>query len=203
MPICSIVCGAPCSGIEPSALKGLVIAADRGLDVLLSAGMKPDIAVGDFDSAECAVPEGIECVRACPIKDFTDAQLAADIAVARGYDELVFHAALGGRLDHTIANIQMIYGLMERGVKSVLLGDGEKAYMLRGTARIPRFEGYLSVFAVGGQAVVSESGTKYTIERCAISETFPLGVSNEITAEKAVVTVHSGTALVIEHAGKG
>lgn len=200
--VCSIICGAPNGKITAEDIEGLVIAADRGLEYALSAGITPDIVVGDFDSSHINAPEGIECIRVSPIKDDTDAQLAADTAIERGCDELRFFCALGGRLDHTVANIQMMYGLMLRGVKSTLYGAGEKAYLLsNGSAEVPRFKGYLSVFSYGEHIVVSEAGTKYPLDHYTITNSFPLGVSNEVAEETAVVTVHEGTALIIEHIG--
>lgn len=201
--ICTIICGAPCGGISPELAEGFVIAADRGCGYALRAGITPDLVAGDLDSFCGEIPEGIELVRVPPEKDDTDAWLAAEIAVERGFTRLRFLAALGGRLDHTFANFQMIYGLLMRGVWAELYGECERAYMVsNGAAEIPRYEGYLSVFAFGGSAVVSEEGTKYPLDRHRLFESFPLGVSNEITAEKAVVTVHSGTALIIEHRAK-
>lgn len=201
--ICSVICGAPSQRLPKEKIEGLVIAADRGLKYALESGITPDLAVGDFDSFSESVPSGIECVRVSPIKDETDAQLAADIAEERGCTELRFFAALGGRLDHTFANIQMIYGLKKRGIRCELYGDSERAFLLSGeTAELPRFEGYLSVFAFGGSAVVSERGTKYPLDRHTLDEVFPLGVSNEITSDIAQITVHSGTVLVIEHYGR-
>lgn len=201
--ICSIICGAPCAEIDKSLIEGLVIAADRGLDHALRAGITPDIAVGDFDSAESAVPSGIECVRVSPIKDDTDAMLAADTAIERGCDELRFFCALGGRLDHSLANIQLLHNLLERGVRAKLYGAGERAYLLRGeTVEIARYGGYVSVFSYGESAVVSESGVKYPLDRHRLTNSFPLGVSNEITAPAARITAHEGTALIIEVRGK-
>lgn len=197
--ICSIICGAPCAWLDTSLIEGLVIAADKGLDYAIAAGITPDIAVGDFDSAKNPVPSGVECVRVSPIKDDTDTVLAANTAIERGCDELRFFCALGGRLDHTFANIQMLYDLLNRGVRGKLYGDKECAYLLHGeTAEIPRYEGYLSVFSFGESAVVSESGVKYPIDRYLMKNSFPLGVSNEITAPAARITAHEGTVLIIE-----
>lgn len=197
--ICSIICGGPCSGLDAELIEGLVIAADGGLDRALAAGITPDIAAGDFDSAESPVPNGVERVRVSPIKDDTDAMLAADIAIERGCGELRFFCALGGRLGHTLANLQMMYGLMERGVRARLYGDSERAYLLRNeAAEIPRYDGYLSLFSYGGSAVVSEEGVKYPLDRHRLTNSFPLGVSNEITAPAARVTAHEGTLLIVE-----
>lgn len=196
--ICTIVCGAPCREFTTELVEGYVIAADRGLDYCLAAGVSPDLAVGDFDSAESNVPDGIECVRVSPIKDDTDAMLAADIAVERGFRELRFLCALGGRLDHSIANIQMIYSLKLKGISAVLYGDEAKAFLaVDECVKLPKNGGYLSIFTYGEAAEVSVVGVKYPLDHGVLKNDFPLGVSNEITEEYAGITVHSGAALII------
>lgn len=196
--ICTIICGAPCGKIQRGLVEGLVIAADKGLDYALEAGIMPEIAVGDFDSAEMAVPSGVEVVKFPPEKDYSDANLAVEIALERGFDELRLLSALGGRLDHTIANIQLIYRLKKRGITAELFGSGERAFFLENETReIPAFSGYLSVFAYEKSAVISESGVKYPTEKLAFTNDFPLGLSNEITEKTAKITVHSGAALII------
>lgn len=196
--ICTIICGAPDGKIQRELVEGLVIAADKGLDYALEAGITPEIVVGDFDSAEMAVPSGIEVVKFPPEKDYSDANLAVEIALERGFDEFRLLSALGGRLDHTIANIQLIYRLKKRGITAELFGSGERAFFLENETReIPAFSGYLSVFAYENSAVISESGVKYPTEKLAFTNDFPLGLSNEITEKTAKITVHSGAALII------
>lgn len=196
--ICTIVCGAPCSEFTAELAEGYVIAADKGMDYCLAAGVIPELAVGDFDSAESSVPDGIKCVCVSPIKDDTDAMLAADIAVERGFRELRFLCALGGRLDHSIANIQMIYKLKLKGISAVLHGDGVSVFFaVDESVRLPKNGGYLSIFAYGEAAEVSAVGVKYPLNHGILKNDFPLGVSNEITDEYAEITVHSGAALII------
>lgn len=196
--ICTIVCGAPCGEFPRGLVEGYVIAADRGIDYCLASEIKPDLAVGDFDSAAGNVPRGIECVRVSPIKDDTDAALAADMAVERGFRELRLLCALGGRLDHSIANIQLAYKLKRGGISAVLYGDGVSAFFAQDeSVVIPKNGGYLSVFAYGGAAEVSEIGVKYPLDHAWLKNDFPLGVSNEITAEFSKITVHSGAVLII------
>lgn len=201
--ICTIVCGAPCTDLEilKNLAEGYIIAADRGLDYCLKAGLKPDLAVGDFDSAENTVPPEVECVRVSPIKDDTDAALAADLALERGYRELRFLCALGGRFDHSLANIQLLYKLKNLGIKAALYSDTEKAYFaVSETVTIPKKKGFLSVFSYGESSEVSEAGVKYPLDHKIIKNDFALGVSNEITSELAEITVHSGAALIVETA---
>lgn len=199
--ICSIICGAPDGRLEEMP-QGYIICADRGLDHALAAGITPHLAIGDFDSAKAAVPQGIECIKALPEKDDTDALLAAKTAIERGYNQLEFYCALGGRTDHTIANLQMLEFLRRRGVPARLHGGNTCIYLLDGAAEIPRYEGYLSLFAFGGEAVISVTGVKYPTDHYRLTESFPIGVSNEITADSARIAVHKGRALVVEIHGK-
>ena len=195
---CTIICGAPCEKFPKKLVEGFVIAADRGLDYALSAGILPDLAVGDFDSAENAVPSGVEVAKFPPEKDDSDALIAAKIALERGFDELRFLCALGGRLDHTFANLQMLYNLQKRGVSAELFGDREQAFFFENETReIPKFSGYLSVFAWENSAVISESGVKYPTERLRFTNDFPLGLSNEIVGNSAKITAHGGAVLVL------
>ena len=196
--ICTIVCGAPCEKFPKELVEGYVIAADRGLDYCLDAGITPDLAVGDFDSAKQNIPEGVECVRVSPIKDDTDAALAADIAAERGYKELRFLCALGGRLDHTLGNIGLLYYLKKKNIIGQLLSDDtEVFFLINESAKIPKNNGYMSVFSYEGSAEISISGVKYPLDHGVITNDTTLGVSNEILEEYAEITVHNGVALIV------
>lgn len=195
--ICSIVCGGEGAVITDYA-EGFVIAADSGFDRCISAGIRPDLIIGDFDSVKAALPNGIEVIKALPEKDDTDTALAAKIAEERGFDELRFFCAFGGRISHSIANLQTLAALNRKGLRAVMFGGRCAVFMLSGrSAEIPRFSGYLSVFSFSGECEISESGVKYPLLRHRLTDTFPLGVSNEITESRAVITVHSGTAAVV------
>ncbi len=199
--ICSIICGAPDGSIDRSLVEGLVICADKGLDHALSAGITPDIVVGDFDSSAADIPEGIGCIRVSPIKDDTDAMLAADTAIERGYTQLRFFCAVGGRFDHTFANVQMLEHLHSRGVQAELFGGREHIRLLHEGeyVTIGRFDGFVSVFALTEDAVISERGMKYPLERYRIVRSFPLGVSNEVEESTGIIEVHCGTVIVTEY----
>lgn len=199
--ICSIICGAPDCSLQKSFVQGLVICADSGLHHALAADITPDIVVGDFDSCNVQVPQGAECIRVSPIKDDTDTILAADTAIERGCTELRFFCAVGGRFDHTFANVQMLRYLREKGVNGTLFGKVEKLYLLcEGEyADIPRFDGFVSVFALSETAEISETGMKYPLTYHKLKSSFPLGVSNEVEAAVGRIEVHGGTVLICEY----
>ena len=196
--VCSIICGSP-EGTLPEKPEGLIICADRGLDHALAAGIVPDIAVGDFDSASQLPPPGVRVIRAEPEKDDTDTILACETAISEGCDEIRLYCAMGGRIDHTFANIQTLELLRKRGVNATMIRESARIYLVHEReAVIPAFRGYVSVFSYGETCIVSEYGMKYGIVRYRLDNAYPLGVSNEVAEKEGRIIVHGGTALVIE-----
>ena len=202
--ISTIICGAPDGYIDKALVEGLVICADRGFDHAVAVGITPDIVDGDFDSSLLSAPEDIECIRVSAIKDDTDAMLGANTAIERGCTQLRFLCSLGGRFDHTFANVQMLEHLHRRGIKAELYGGKERITLLHqgDTVKIPRFEGFVSLFSYTETATVTEYGMKYEIVRYRLDNRYPLGVSNEVEADSGEIIVHSGTVILCEYHGK-
>ncbi len=186
----------------PDELRGaaFVIACDRGYVYAERLGLTPDLIVGDFDSAP--PPTGAAPVKRFPSrKDDTDTMLAAREALAHGFADVAVCCAFGGRLDHTLANLQTAAYLAAHGARTRLLGENTEALVFAGGgARIPRREGWsLSVFALGGVCEgVTIRGTKYECENETLTGDFPLGVSNVWASEAAEIRLRRGTLLVIQ-----
>ena len=179
-----------------------VICCDDGLTAAREIGLRPDMIVGDFDSLPPgeALPEGVETLRFPVMKDDTDSMIAVREGLSRGYREFVLLYALGGRLDHTFANIQTLAFLLDHGADGVLLGPDDWVGILRnGKRRIPRDDTYtLSVFAYGGTARgVGIEGALYPLRDAALDCSFPIGLGNRITADEAVVSVREGTLILM------
>lgn len=198
--ICYIV-GAFESGeisIEASE-KDLIICADGGLEILRKYGITPHVIMGDFDSLGY-IPKG-DNVKVFPKeKDDSDTGIAIKYGFERGYEKFVIYGGLGGRFDHTIANIQLLSFIAEKGGKGFLVGD--KTYMTvikNGDAELFG-KGYISVFSLSDKSEgVTLKGLKYTLENSTLSNSFPLGLSNEFVNEKApaLIRVQSGMLLVV------
>lgn len=175
-----------------------VIAADKGLDNLNKIGIKPDVIIGDFDSLGF-VPSG-ENIKRLPVeKDDTDVGFAVNYAFELGYKEFVIYGAIGGLLDHTVANLQLSAYISSKGGKSVFVGDNVFVTSITNdTLKISNGKGRLSVFALSDKAEgVFLSGLKYPLENAVIENTFPIGVSNEFTDKSAKIAVKNGTLLIV------
>ena len=190
----------------PSRDEVLVIAADGGYPLALSVFGRVDLAVGDFDSLG-AIPAAVPVIRHPVEKDDTDLALAAEEALGRGATELYIYAALGGRLDHTVANLQLLASLAARGVRATLIGaDGVAvtALLAGQTATFTPRRGILSVFAHGGACRgVTLSGVKYPLDGACLSPSVPLGISNEFVGKDASVSLTDGTLLVFYSVNDG
>ncbi len=175
----------------------LVIAADGGYDWLSDAGTAPDVVIGDFDSLS-RDPDSPDVLRYPVRKDDTDMALAISCALERGAEEIVICGGLGGRLDHTFANIQLLAGLSRRGTAAYLRSDSVTVTAITdGSLTFDKaFTGVISVFAYGGDATVTERGLSYSVEDCVLRDDRPMGISNEFTGVEARISVR-GTAIVM------
>ena len=175
-----------------------VIAADAGYTVLKSVGIKPDLTVGDFDSSDTP-EEDIETIVLSPVKDCTDTQFAVSQAVERGFKQILIIGGLGGRIDHSFANITVLAEYKQKGVNVTLIDDSHKIYCLKDEEiSVLKRDIYFSVFAFGDSAVITLKGFYYCVEDYTLSPFASIGVSNEITDDFATVSVSGGTVLIIE-----
>ena len=176
-----------------------VIAADKGVLQLRAKGVEPDLVVGDFDSLGY-VPEARELVRHPVEKDDTDMMLAVREGLRRGFREYILYGGLGGRLDHTLANLQTLGFLAAHGARGLLYGEGTAVTLLQnGAMRFPAsVQGTFSVFCFGDKAAgVTETGLYYPLENASLTNTFPLGVSNAFCEKDSSISVKKGKLLLL------
>ncbi|MCC8067270.1 MAG: thiamine diphosphokinase [Clostridiales bacterium] len=183
----------------------LLIAADGGYRYLQKLGMEPDVLLGDFDSL-AIVPEHEHLIRHSPIKDDTDMALAVAYAEKEGFCSFFLYGGMGGRLDHTLANLQLLTRLSRDGMEGYLIGQGKiiTAVTNSGISFSDKAVGIVSVFCMGDQATgVYESGLKYTLENACLTSDRALGVSNEFTGVSSRIAVQKGTLLILWDAENG
>ncbi len=179
-----------------------IVACDAGYRNAARLGLRPDLIVGDFDSAP--QPETDRETIVLPhVKDDTDTQFAARWLVEQGYEEVVLLGALGGaRVEHMFANVSTGLYLALHGVKAILAdARSEMHYLLPGRElALDRKDWmYLSVFALGTPMTgVTLQGVYYPLQDATLSELdYPLGTSNEFTAPVAHLRCSGGHGLVV------
>lgn len=176
-----------------------VIAVDGGFQYLTQENIPADLVIGDFDTLQY-VPDHPNVVKLQPEKDDTDLRAAVQEGIRAGYDRFRIYCGTGGRIDHTIANLQLLAELAQDGRQGFLF-DRECVITAVKNSRMvfpQSAAGYLSVFAHSGKAEgVFLRGVKYELTDAVLTDTWALGVSNEFIGQEASVSVRNGTLLVV------
>lgn len=180
-----------------------VIAADGGYLHLQRMGMTPHLILGDMDSLGEA-PKDHRVILHKPEKEDTDMHLAALYGYDQGYRRFHIFGGMGGRLSHTLSNIQTLYELARRDARGVLHGKGCALTALHNGAIhfAPEDRGTISVFTIDGTArSVSIDGLKYPLDRYTLLPNRPIGVSNELIGQFGRIAVEQGGLAVIWEGG--
>ncbi len=181
-----------------------IIAADGACSYLINYGIKADVIVGDFDSikmheAQKALKINGDIVEHCPVKDYTDGQLALQEAVKRGYDDIAVAGAIGGRLDHEYENVRLLNG----GGNSVkIIDENCEVFLLRDeyNATLP-LNTTVSILPYSDSVIIKRAeGFRYKAELLKINKLDAFGhsgLSNMTVEENVRIIIEDGTALVV------
>ncbi len=201
---CVIIGAAP--EANPQLLKDcinsndFIICADGGLIAAKKAEIIPDLLIGDFDSLGFVPDENCETVILPVKKDDTDSMYCAREGLKRGYDDFLLLGMTGGRLDHSYSNLCVLLFLEKNGAHAQMCDLHHRIrVMTEGKMAVTEKNGSLfSIFPFGCEScTVSLDGFEYPLSEYRLSADNSLGLSNVIRSDEALVTVHSGYAVVI------
>lgn len=196
---------------EPQFLRSLaetcdyVLCADSGLDAAIAADLCVDGVIGDFDSAKQSsvdymLKNSIPHIVYPAIKDDTDGMACVRHVLAQKPNEVVLTGASGGRIDHYLANFQLLVYLKKHGIQAKIEETDYEAWAVNDEQTVVGYENdLLSVLQMTEKLVVSEEGVFYPLDHHAFEFGYPLGVSNVMVKKEASITVHEGWALVIHY----
>ena len=170
----------------------------RGFDTHVSSAFDKDLA--DVSCISCG-----QCIVNCPTgaiveKDDTDLQLALKIAIEKGAEEILIIGGIGGRVDHTIGNIQNIVHYSTSGPRIEILDPNQSITVHHpGTYTYRGKEGMtFSAFAYTPEVTgVTYHGAYYPLDNHTLTNTFPLGISNHFLGEEITVTTKSGILIIV------
>ena len=182
----------------------LILCADGGWEAAARCGIRPHLVIGDFDSMpESRLPEDTERIRLPAHKDDTDMVVCLREGRRRGCGRFVLAGCVGGRLGHTLANLQCLYDCALRGEEAEMIGGGNRArVLLPGDYELAVPEGdFLSLLAWTPEVKgVCLAGCEWNLDRAVLTNRFPLGVSNRAPGGKARLSFTDGAlAVIFEH----
>jgi thiamine pyrophosphokinase len=182
----------------------LVICCDGGARNFQYLGIKPDVIIGDMDSIDPAQlasysAQGIKIMKYSSSKDFTDTELALDYALNLNPEEIFIWGALGGRVDHTLANVFLLCKGQEKGINTYLIDEYGEAFVLDKKALFINESGKtVSLLAISPRVTgITLKGFLYSLEKSSLKMGETRGVSNIINEDRASISVRSGKLLVI------
>ena len=177
-----------------------IVCADSGYDLAVKNGIVPDIIIGDMDSVQKELPEGVKFIKLKCEKDDTDTEASIDFLINEGCDEIVLLGGLGGRCDHELANIMLTVYAAKKGAKLVIKSDDTEIFAIEGYAEISGKKGdWLSLIPTNGDAEgVSLSGLKYKLGGETLEAGKTVGISNEFICEKAEIKVEKGLVIAVK-----
>lgn len=183
-----------------------IICADGGIRHLLSMNVIPDLWIGDFDSCrfndivnDHAELKSVETVTLNTDKDVTDTHYACIEAIKRGYRQVILWGACGGRIDHMISNIHLLEFFADNDVNALIQDERNTLSLCRDNVKIIKSRKYISLLPLDKSVSISNSkGLKYPVKNYKLSRENSIGVSNEIIDEYAIISVESGSVLIVE-----
>ena len=191
---------------ELSRKADCVICADGGARSAMRLGIVPDIVMGDFDTLsedeiEAFIHEDIKIIRYPREKEYTDTHLCIIEAINRGFTEIIMIGALGGRLDHSLANIMLLALPEAAGTKIKISDEDQDVYLIRDNCEITGNIGdTLSMFPLSESVKgISTKGLKYPLEQGEFIMGIPKGISNQMLSDSAEVRLEEGSILVIQY----
>ena len=198
--ICYVVGAGENFGLDFQPATGdLVIAADAGLRYLEEQGIRADLVIGDFDTLKY-IPGHSNTIALNAEKDDTDTLAAVREGIRAGYTSFHIYCGTGGRIDHTMANLQVLAYLSANNMRGFLFDNGTViTEITNGSLCFGKILcGYVSVFSCSEKAEgVTLCGLKYELNHATLTNTFPVGVSNEFIGRESSISVGSGTLFIV------
>ena len=195
------------------------IVVDGALDMVSELGISFQSLVGDFDTVKPSVlnpyleQNGLYVEKHCPQKNETDTELAVNLGAAKildgrkdpkkdkGEDEIIILGATGGRLDHMLRNIHLVYKALQEGISCCLYDEDNCLFMVEGFKQLGKEAKnyrYVSFLPFTDQAEgVTLEGFLYPLHDAKLEKGSTLGISNEICGDYPSVSVKKGVLVGI------
>ena len=190
--------------LSEAKIADCIIGIDRGIEYLYKENIEPDVILGDFDSVDPKVLERViaskkELIKFPAEKDYTDTQLAINKAFEMAADEIVILAGTGSRVDHSLANIGLLYQCLKKGVKAYLKNSNNTIFMIDKNSILETEDfKYFSLIAFGGRVEkLNISGAKYDLNSYDLLPQDNITISNEFIGDKVEISFETGNLLVI------
>lgn len=203
---CVIISGSPDTNVEEikslCTSEDFIVCADSGYSYAKKAGLTPNLIIGDFDSLKEEPPKDIEIVKLNSKKDDTDTEHCVMECIRRGYKNFLLLGSIGGRTDHTFANISTLAFLSDYDYSGVARNNGEEIRILKeGTYEMKGKKGCIfSLFPYGCESVnVTYVNAEFPLNKKTLTYNVSRGISNTFVDDVAEITINRGRAILLTY----
>lgn len=186
----------------------LILAVDGGLAYAKKMNILPDVIVGDLDTADQTLVEEFRQYPFIrwdvhpPEKDETDTELALRRAMAWGAEQITVLGATGGRFDHMLANVFLLYGCLQKGVDACILDRQNRIFLIADQHTFHRdhvWGKYISFLPLLGEIRgITLEGFRYPLEDYDLEAASSRCISNELAEDTATIRFREGVAICVE-----
>ncbi|WP_087972953.1 thiamine diphosphokinase [Oceanobacillus rekensis] len=183
------------------------IGADRGAYILAEHNIPIEYAVGDFDSItdseKAFIKQQTKFMEQYPAeKDETDIEIALNRSFVLNPDHIYLFGVTGGRIDHELINIQLLYLIKNKGIDGYIVDKSnwlEMVYPGKHTIRQDQKYPYIS-FIPYSKAVerINLSGFYYPLKNTNISWGSTRCISNELLSKSGTFSFEKGILLLVK-----
>jgi thiamine pyrophosphokinase len=193
--------------LEETQPGDVYVGADSGALFLLRQGIKPDIAIGDFDSVDEAELAFIQLhskqLLSCDpvLKDLTDTDMAFSWALDQNPQEIIMFGALGTRFDHALANIHLLIKALNKQMDCSIVDFNNRIRLINQSVTIERTNrfSHISLLPFTAQVTgITLQGFQYPLHEATLVIGQSLGISNRIVEPFGHIQIRQGNLLVIE-----
>jgi thiamine pyrophosphokinase len=183
------------------------IGADRGAYLLGQHDLPLDYAVGDFDSMtekekSQVKSSAVQFEEYFSEKDETDLELALNKAFSLQPKKMILFGVTGGRLDHELINIQLLYLIVQKGIKGVIIDRQNKIELvLPGKYDVTNDVVYPVISFIPFTAEVENltlTDFYYPLKDHHVSWGSSLCISNKLISKKGTFSFTKGIVLLIK-----
>lgn len=193
----------------------VIVCADSGLNAAFSLGLPVDYIMGDFDSVspdvldryrkhQVANSAQAQFVQYPTAKDATDTEMVIDWLLSGQPSEITILGATGGRLDHLLANINLLVQPLKQQVRAQIIDRNNRLYLADHTVELHRkdlFGKYISLIPLTEKVYpLTLQGLEYGLTEYTLTIGNSLGVSNEMAAgaDQAQIIFEKGILVIVE-----
>lgn len=181
-----------------------IIGADKGCNALYEYKIKPDLVIGDFDSAKKEIIDNFkkmqcEVVTLNPEKDYADTYLAYEKAKEKGFSKVLFFGVTGTRIDHFLGNVGILLKALEDNIEAEIIDEHNRAFLANKEVTLKGEYGETVSLIPLSEKVenVTIVGAKYTLDKYTMTLLEPRALCNEFLNEDINISFDSGIMMII------